>query len=304
MTARDYEICGLVLRADGALGELPLPPARRDSADVWVELAAALPDRGVDAPIAFSTCIGDAALTVYEVDGGTLWCYPDETRFWVSAAADRVRCSWPPHFAVEDAVTYLVGPILGFLLRRRQIVVLHATTVDVAGVAVALVGPSGIGKSTLSAALVQRGHTLVSEDVSALTSRGGQTLVLRGLPFVKLWPDSAARHGELPHLTPNWDKRFLAAKTTNDDEVPLRAVMLLDVGDRVDATSMSRRDGLVALVDNVYVPYALRPADRARDLDVLSALADRVPVVRLTRTGDFADLDDLCSLVESRARSC
>lgn len=51
-------------------------------------------------------------------------------------------------------------------------VALHATTVDVDGVGVVLLGPSGFGKSTLAAALLVDGAHLVAEDISALDADG------------------------------------------------------------------------------------------------------------------------------------
>lgn len=46
---------------------------------------------------------------------------------------------------------------------------LHATLVDVAGVGVLLLGPSGIGKSECALELLRRGHRLVADDVVEVT---------------------------------------------------------------------------------------------------------------------------------------
>ena len=50
--------------------------------------------------------------------------------------------------------------------------VLHASCVDVFGVAVALVGASGAGKSTLAAALAIGGHGFVADEVTAVGRDG------------------------------------------------------------------------------------------------------------------------------------
>ena len=46
---------------------------------------------------------------------------------------------------------------------------LHATTVAIAGRAVLLCGPSGVGKSDLALRLIDRGATLVSDDQTIVT---------------------------------------------------------------------------------------------------------------------------------------
>ena len=59
---------------------------------------------------------------------------------------------------------YVIGPVLNQLLFQRQLLVVHASVVMLNGRAVAFVGQSGWGKSTLAAHMQQRGHLLVSDD--------------------------------------------------------------------------------------------------------------------------------------------
>ena len=55
-----------------------------------------------------------------------------------------------------------LGMGFGLLLRPRGLVVLHASSVDIDGKAVAFVGNPGRGKSTLALALLEQGHKLVA----------------------------------------------------------------------------------------------------------------------------------------------
>lgn len=48
----------------------------------------------------------------------------------------------------------------------------HATTVDIMGVGVMLEGPPGIGKSETALALIERGHSLVADDITVLHRAG------------------------------------------------------------------------------------------------------------------------------------
>jgi serine kinase of HPr protein (carbohydrate metabolism regulator) len=50
---------------------------------------------------------------------------------------------------------------------------LHATTVAIAGQAVAIRGPAGAGKSDLALRLIDRGAALIADDVTLLRESGG-----------------------------------------------------------------------------------------------------------------------------------
>lgn len=77
---------------------------------------------------------------------------------------------------------------------------LHGTLVDVAGLGVILIGPSGIGKSECALELVRRGHRLVADDVVEVEvdesgqpvgrclARMGHHIEIRGLGILSI-PD-------------------------------------------------------------------------------------------------------------------
>ena len=83
--------------------------------------------------------------------------------------------------------SYLLGPILSCALLRRGVETLHATVVEVQGGAVAIMGESGHGKSSLAASLVAAGHRLITDDL--LTFKGG-LLAQPGPPRLKLTPQA------------------------------------------------------------------------------------------------------------------
>lgn len=68
----------------------------------------------------------------------------------------------------ELASVLVTGTLLSFLLELRGHVVLHASAVDVGGVAVAFVGATGMGKSTMAALMCADGAALVTDDVLRL----------------------------------------------------------------------------------------------------------------------------------------
>ncbi|OGP34328.1 MAG: hypothetical protein A2X88_10350 [Deltaproteobacteria bacterium GWC2_65_14] len=57
---------------------------------------------------------------------------------------------------------------------------IHGVLVEVLGVGVLLLGPSGVGKSECALDLILRGHRLVSDDVIHLERRGAETVLGAG----------------------------------------------------------------------------------------------------------------------------
>lgn len=98
--------------------------------------------------------------------------------------------------ADEDKIRlYVLGTCMGALLLQRRILPLHGSVVTRDGRAAhAIVGRSGAGKSTLSAALLELGYRLVTDDVAAIVfDERGTPLVMPAYPQQKLWQDSLER---------------------------------------------------------------------------------------------------------------
>ena len=211
--------------------------------------------------------------------------YADGTRFWVSASGSDVWASWPGTSTPEDAATYLLGPVLGFVLRLRGVTCLHASAVEVDGRAVAFLGPADAGKSTTASAFAARGHPVLSDDVSAITEDGQGFLVESGYPCLRLRPQTVAMlygsEDALPLMTSTWDRRYIdltrGGYRFHEGPLPLAAVYLLGVrqpGARPPLLRrISARDRLMALVGNGYVSYLLDRTMRAREFDLLAKLA-------------------------------
>lgn len=254
---------------------------------------------------------GEAAFTVDSLGGGRYFhlAYDDGTDFVTDAGATNLWGRWKPPHTVEDFATYLVGPVMGFLLRLRGVTPLHASSVEIAGHAVALVGYAGAGKSTTSAALALRGCGVLCEDVSPLAEARGAFHIEPGYPRVCLWPDAVAillgSADALPALTPNWEKRYLPLDGKRamfvSRPTPLGAVYLLD--DRSAGESaprvvpLSPREALMELVQNTYMNYLLDRDRRADEFDVLARLVRRVPVRRLVPHTDPQRIPHLCDLL-------
>src|SRR3989441_9254395 len=91
---------------------------------------------------------------------------------------------------------FLLGPVLAVALHQRGRLVHHASAVALDGGAVAFLGGSGRGKSTLAGTLYRRGHRLIADDVLVVSDAADGPCAWPGIPQLKLWPDTAAALGD------------------------------------------------------------------------------------------------------------
>src|ERR1041384_1080651 len=103
---------------------------------------------------------GEPALRVFRLAEGRYYrfCYADRTEFVVDRDGTEVWAEWCAPLTLEDTATYLLGPVMGFVMLLRGVVCLHASAVVIGNQAIAFVGAGGSGKSTTAAAFGERGY--------------------------------------------------------------------------------------------------------------------------------------------------
>lgn len=237
--------------------------------------------------------------------------YSDGIEFTIDSQGNNVWGNWPPNMTLEDTAVYLLGPVLGFVLRLRGKICLHASVICVDNCALALVGPAGSGKSTTAAAFARLGYPILTDDVAAITSETDSFTIQPAYPHLRLWPRSVdmlyGNAKALPKLVPTseWDKCYLDLSTKPNAfqllPLPLNAIYILK--QRSSATSapfiepMSAAEGIIALVTNSYANYLLDKSLRASEFALLTGLASKVPPKQVTPHSDPVFLPDLCETI-------
>ena len=139
----------------------------------------------------------------------------------------------------EDVLrTYLMGSAFGALMHQRRLLVMHASSIQTARGAVLFVAPSGHGKSTLLAALLDRGYAMLSDDVTAIDMHSQSAPVAYpSFPSMRLGTDAAARIGRqidsLPRVR-HTDKHVVPVENFCADPLPVHAVYALEVHEAPD----------------------------------------------------------------------
>ena len=256
----------------------------------------------------YSDECGNPALRVFRLLDGQFYrfSYADRTEFVLDRRGTEVWAKWHEPLTIEDTATYLLGPVMGFVLLLRGLVCLHASAIAIGEEAIAFVGPAGSGKSTTAAAFANRGFSVLAEDVVTLDDRRDHFLVRPAYPCIRLWPPAVkALYGSethLPRLTPNWDKCYLdLSETFLRRPLALAAIYLLaprsdDVGAPF-IEPLDRAEGLMSLVANTYATKLMDKTMRAREFDLLTRVLNNVPLHRVTPHTDPARLPELCDSI-------
>lgn len=265
----DRTLCGW--RVASALPLPDLPPWTGDgrAPDLTIGLGPVperLPDPTVDRP-----------LLQVGADGTCRFAMPGVAAYLIDPAGARVLVDPALDPDAPDVRLFLFGTVLGVLCYRRGLLPLHASCVRVGNGALALAGCSGIGKSTLAAAFLQRGHALLADDVTVVdTTAPGGPRVRPAFPRLKLWHDAAERMGiptgNLEPVRPGLAKFNLPlADRFCAESLPLLAVVHLQPGrDRDLPLRLRGADAVTSIRRNLY---------RARLMERLDLAARALPAM-------------------------
>lgn len=256
----------------------------------------------------YSDECGNPALRVFRLLDGEYYrfCYADDTEFVIDQKGTEIWAKWCEPLTIEDTATYLLGPVMGFVLLLRGLVCLHASAIAIDDKAIAFLGPAGSGKSTTAAAFANRGFSVLAEDVVTLDDRRDHFLVRPAYPCIRLWPPAVkALYGSethLPRLTPNWDKCYLdLSENFLRKPLPVAAIYVLaprsdDVGAPF-IEPIDRAEGLMSLVANTYATKLMDKTMRAREFELLTRVLNNVSLRRVTPHADPARLRELCESI-------
>jgi hypothetical protein len=221
------------------------------------------------------------------------------------ARGGRIRFE-PEPGAPESALTgWLHGPVATLLLAQRRWFALHASVVEVNGCGVAVAGRAGAGKSTTALRLAQRGHTLVTDDVSPLSRQDAVTVHPFTRP-VHVWPDAAAAIGlELDGARPAAPASLkLALPVASAGPLPVRTVAVLgphETAVTVDTAQLQGMQAHTAVHENIFSAPMLTRLYRAEMFAWAASVAAGLSVHIVARPSVGWTVDAVADAVEQLA---
>jgi hypothetical protein len=284
-----YTAYGLLIRSPRAL---PLPPCADLAPDVEpdVVLEAGTTSELSDAPldwddpaIVASYDLPDSRwyVAVADADGYRL-TFRDSGEFLISGDFTSIR--WIENGARADLMPILfAGTVLAFYLTMRHQLVLHASAVARGEWALAFVGQSGRGKSTLAALAAVAGARVITDDVLLVDVEG--TPRCRGSAGELRLRDGAA---SIAAAVPTAERRAtaderigLVCADVEPDWVNLGAVVIpypSRESDEIEVVTVPPSDAVFRLLAFPRVHGLRSPIVLRRQFEMLSELLRRVPV--------------------------
>lgn len=296
----DLFLYGWRIRTDLPLPEL-LPWTGDDRVpDIVVRLGSVPPRNDEDRLVTPFLSVGG--------DGAARFEIAEVAAFLISGGRDIVV---EPAVATDapDIALFLLGSVLGVLCHQRGFLPLHASSLAAGGGAWALAGGSGVGKSTLAAALIDLGQRMLADDVTILDDEGGgRMLALPAFPRQKLWRDALEALDIAPgrrlRSTGAMDKfeRLVGSRFQNA-ALPLRAVCHLVSDPRLTEPLIEKLRGVAALdalMSNTYRRIAGEAIAGSGPLfRRVAAVASQVPQFELRIPHDLDRLDRIAVAVRA-----
>jgi hypothetical protein len=234
-------------------------------------------------------------------DGASYLRWHGRFEFLVSPDGRTVAARQIARRAPDTFHTHMLGQALSFALVRQGLDPLHATVVSVEGGAIAFLGDSGYGKSTLAAAFVGAGDRLVTDDLLVVTAADVGLVAHPGPPRLKLYPQALrrtlprARGTTLITATPKLMVPLSTAQVTGS-AVPLRALYVLSppsaaaAPSRVTIRRLSQRSACLALIRNTFNTAIVDPTRLARQFALAARVAGSLPIKVVSYPRSFRDI--------------
>ncbi len=202
----------------------------------------------------------------------------------ISRSLQTVRCHPDP--SSDDGVVpiLLAGTTLAFIQGLRGRCVLHASAVEVAGMAVGLLGHSGGGKSTTAALLCAAGARLVTDDALVLVPEGAPSC-LAGTSSLRLrpaaWPVRELFASSPPSRLTADGRLAIYPQRSEAASLPLGAIVVprpSRTARRVTARALTAADAFMQLARNPRIAGWRLDEPRLRQFQQLNRIVADVPL--------------------------
>ena len=206
----------------------------------------------------------------------------------------------------RDVAVFLAGSVLAALLQQRGVVTLHASAIETPAGAVLFLGRSGDGKSSLLAAMVQRGHAMLADDVTGvILDSGGRPTALSAFPCARLWADALDELGwQAPtrgRVQKGLEKYLAPVGRFRATPLAVRAAYMLtpSPGSGIEIEPCTRHTAFERLLKYTYRRrYLSGLGQRPAHFRAVAAMAGQVPAFRVKRPAHPLQINALADEIE------
>ena len=236
--------------------------------------------------------------------------FPDFADFRISLERQAV-CCWPaPGISDRDIADKYFNQIVPLVMGCNGELVLHASAVTIGETAIAFLGPSRRGKSTLAAAFAQAGHPFLTDDGLILDHDGANYMVRSRAPILRLCSDSEAAILQRPGPAPDEAGAIKGPVQAGgefahrEQPAPIGSLYLLTEPQGVDVPQIAPLSQPEALSELLRHSFILDVEDRDRVRSLFDRLVDVVASVEcfgLDYPRRFPELPSVLSVIMTHA---
>ncbi len=250
----------------------------------------------------------------YMIDDGTVWTefhrsekgyllrFPDLADFEVSVDGKEV-VSHPTGGVDEATVEHLyINQLVPLAMSRQGRPSFHASVVTVPDGAVAFLGKTGMGKSTLAASFALHESAFLTDDALLIEETNDGCLVLPSHASLRLWEDSveALIEADAPQadvISYSSKARILAggALTFHDEQLPLLAAFVLGDEPSTDVSirTLAGLDRYMSWLENSFVLDVTDQQLLSQHFKWTDRISASVPTFALDYPRDYGILPDV-----------
>ncbi|HLW78555.1 MAG TPA: hypothetical protein VKU44_03060 [Terriglobia bacterium] len=188
-----YRVSDLTLTSNVALPELPPGNGSQPQASFHLASPAEPRPEASDWFHRWTLPSGADWLAFARHPSGYLLRFPDLGDFLVSTDGISVRCYPAAETPIETIRHLFLDQVLPLVLSRLGRLVVHSSAVLTPAGAVAFVGSTGQGKSTLALSFAQQGFPFLADDCLLLEEQDGRLVAVPSYPGLRLWPETVSQ---------------------------------------------------------------------------------------------------------------
>ena len=194
----------------------------------------------------------------------------------------------------------MIDQVIPRILGHNGYVVIHASSVEVEGRAIAIAGGTGLGKSTLAAGLHTSGYPLLGDDSLLLSSENDRVVGTPGYRGLRIWEDVAetlikqpARFEKMAHYSTKKRLIFHEYRVADKPVIPVDAIFELAPADslkdnHISITALGGAETIMMLLKHAFIIDPVNTDKLARKFACIASIARlRRGIYRLQYPRDF-----------------
>lgn len=248
------------------------------------------------------TCDGGVWTEFHRIGRNYLLRFPDLVDFVISADGREASCALAAGVSRAQIEHLWLNQVTPLARSKQGEMVFHGSCVDLGAAAVAFIGESGRGKSTLAASFSSRGHAFLADDGLIVRRCGDNYVACPSHPTLRLWPDSrdAARRAvalsnEETKAIIQADAEFIHCAAPR----PLAAVFFLgEDSEEIGFTRLPARETMLQLLKNSFLLDVEDSALTSAHFHRTAAFANRLAGFQFDYPRQFDALDRVTEAIQ------